>query len=227
MDKFLSIIKTENVEKVFYNGKIQTKVLKGIDLSIQEGEFVSIMGPSGSGKSTLLYLLGGLDHPSSGNVLLNGQAFDKMSASDISKLRRREIGFVFQFYNLVPSLTVEDNILVPVLLDKKVRKEYKEKLDEVLELIGLSEKRDMYPHELSGGQQQRVAVGRAVLFSPKIIFADEPIGNLDTKSGDTIMELFQTINKEKGTTIVQVTHSSESAEYGNRIIYLKDGEVQQ
>lgn len=227
MDKFLSIIKTENVEKVFYNGKIQTKVLKGIDLSIQEGEFVSIMGPSGSGKSTLLYLLGGLDHPSSGNVLLNGQAVDKMSASDISKLRRREIGFVFQFYNLVPSLTVEDNILVPVLLDKKVRKEYKEKLDEVLELIGLSEKRDMYPHELSGGQQQRVAVGRAVLFSPKIIFADEPIGNLDTKSGDTIMELFQTINKEKGTTIVQVTHSSESAEYGNRIIYLKDGEVQQ
>lgn len=227
MDKFLSIIKTENVEKVFYNGKIQTKVLKGIDLSIQEGEFVSIMGPSGSGKSTLLYLLGGLDHPSSGNVLLNDQAFDKMSASDISKLRRREIGFVFQFYNLVPSLTVEDNILVPVLLDKKVRKEYKEKLDEVLELIGLSEKRDMYPHELSGGQQQRVAVGRAVLFSPKIIFADEPIGNLDTKSGDTIMELFQTINKEKGTTIVQVTHSSESAEYGNRIIYLKDGEVQQ
>ncbi len=226
MDNFLSIIKAENVEKIFYNGKIQTKVLKGINLSIQEGEFVSIMGPSGSGKSTLLYLLGGLDHPSSGNVLLNDQAFNKMSASDISKLRRREIGFVFQFYNLVPSLTVEDNILVPVLLDKKSRKEYKEKLDEVLNLIGLLEKRQMYPHELSGGQQQRVAIGRAVLFSPKIIFADEPIGNLDTKSGDTIMELFQTINKEKGTTIVQVTHSSESAEYGNRTIYLKDGEVQ-
>lgn len=226
MDNFLSIIKAEKIEKIFYNGKIQTKVLKSIDLSIQEGEFVSIMGPSGSGKSTLLYLLGGLDQPSSGRVLLNNQAFNKMSSSDISKLRRREIGFVFQFYNLVPSLTVEDNILVPVLLDKKSRKEYKEKLEEVLDFIGLLEKRHTYPHELSGGQQQRVAIGRAVLFSPKIIFADEPIGNLDTKSGDTIMELFQKINKEKGTTIVQVTHSSKSAECGNRTIYLKDGEVQ-
>lgn len=220
-----SIIKVENLYKKFQLGDQELTVLKDINLNINKGEFVSLMGPSGSGKSTLLYLIGGLDKPSDGSVQIKGKQLEKMKDKEESILRRREIGFVFQFYNLVPNLNVEDNIMLPVLLDGKKVKDYRERLDELLELVGLSDRRDHTPRELSGGQQQRVAIARALINNPDIILADEPIGNLDSKTGADIMELFQKINKEKNITIVQVTHSFEASEYGTRLIKLMDGRI--
>jgi putative ABC transport system ATP-binding protein len=219
------MIKVENLYKKFTLGDQELTVLKDINLDIQKGEFVSLMGPSGSGKSTLLYLIGGLDKPTEGSVNIKGKQLEKMKDKEESILRRRDIGFVFQFYNLVPNLNVEDNIMLPVLLDGKKLKDYKERLDELLDLVGLSERRDHTPRELSGGQQQRVAIARALINNPDIILADEPIGNLDSKTGADIMELFQKINKEKNITIVQVTHSFEASEYGTRLIKLMDGRI--
>lgn len=218
-----SIINVENVYKDFQNGKI--KVLKGVNLEIKAGEFVSLMGASGSGKSTLLYLIGGLDKPSDGIIKIDNKNISKLNDTKISKLRRKEIGFIFQFYNLVQNLTVEENILLPVIMDGRKKKKYEKKLNELLEIVGLSEKRNALPSELSGGEQQRVAIARAVIMDPKIILADEATGNLDSKTGQDIMELFKKINKEKGITILQVTHSEEIANYGDRIIYLKDGQI--
>lgn len=223
----MSIIKAENLNKNFKVGKGEVKVLKNINLEIEEGEFVSIMGPSGGGKSTLLYLLGGLDKPSSGKIYLNGIDISTLKEKKMSKLRRSEIGFVFQFYNLVPNLTVEDNILLPIILDGGSIKKYEKKLEEILDIIGLKDKRKMTPRELSGGQQQRCAIARALIFDPKIIFLDEPIGNLDSKTGMEIMKLFKDINKKYNKTLIQVTHSAESAQYGTSIIRLIDGEIGQ
>ena len=218
-----SIIKVDNVYKNFQNDKI--KVLKGVNLEIKPGEFVSLMGASGSGKSTLLYLIGGLDQPTSGEVKIDNKNISKMNDTKMSKLRRKEIGFIFQFYNLVQNLTVEENILLPVIMDGRKKKQYEKKLNELLEIVGLSEKKNALPSELSGGEQQRVAIARAVIMDPKIILADEATGNLDSKTGQDIMELFKKINKEKGITILQVTHSEEIANYGDRIIQLKDGQI--
>lgn len=218
-----NIVSVENVCKSFQNAKVS--VLNDINLSIKEGEFVSLMGASGSGKSTLLYLIGGLDKPTSGTIKLSGQDINKIKDNDLSKLRRKDIGFIFQFYNLVQNLSVEENILLPVIMDGRKRKDYEAKLHEILDIIGLKDKRKFLPSELSGGQQQRVAIARAVIMNPKIILADEATGNLDSKSGKDIMELFKKINKEKNITILQVTHSSEIASYGNRIINLKDGRI--
>jgi putative ABC transport system ATP-binding protein len=201
-------------------------VLKDITFSIDKGEFLSIMGSSGCGKSTLLYLLGGLDNPTSGNIIINGRDYSKIKENEKSKMRRRELGFVFQFYNLVPNLNVEDNILLPILLDGKKPKAYEDELKRILEVIGMTDRRRHTPRELSGGQQQRVAIARALLFNPEIILADEPIGNLDSKSGIEIMKLFRNINSELGKTIIQVTHSLEAADYGTRILNLKDGEIE-
>jgi putative ABC transport system ATP-binding protein len=199
--------------------------LKDINLTIDQGEFVSIMGPSGSGKSTLLYLIGGLDKPTSGSVRIKGSELSEMKDKEQSIMRRRDIGFVFQFYNLIPNLNVEENVMLPVLLDGKKLKDYRGKLDEILEVVGLSDRRAHTPRELSGGQQQRVAIARALVNDPDIILADEPIGNLDSRTGIEVMELLQRINREKGKTIVQVTHSKEAAEYGNRVINVRDGKV--
>ena len=218
-----SIIKVDNVYKNFQNDKI--KVLKGVNLEIKPGEFVSLMGASGSGKSTLLYLIGGLDQPTSGEIKIDNKNISKMNDTKMSKLRRKEIGFIFQFYNLVQNLTVEENILLPVIMDGQKKKTYEKKLNELLEIVGLSEKKNALPSELSGGEQQRVAIARAVIMDPKIILADEATGNLDSKTGQDIMELFKKINKEKGITILQVTHSEEIANYGGRIIQLKDGQI--
>lgn len=218
-----NIVKVENLKKVFTVGKTESVILKGLDFSVEKGEFVSIMGPSGCGKSTLLYLLGGLDKPTSGVVKINGRDLAAFKTKEMCELRRRDIGFVFQFYNLVPNLTVFDNILLPVLLDGKKAQDYKKKLDEILEVIGMKDKAKHTPRELSGGQQQRVAIARALLYNPALILADEPIGNLDSKSGTEIMQLFKNINEEYHTTIIQVTHSEESALYGSRIIRMKDG----
>ncbi|MCX7709338.1 MAG: ABC transporter ATP-binding protein [Clostridia bacterium] len=218
-------IETNNLQKIFKLGAVDVEVLKGIDIQINDGDFISIMGPSGSGKSTLLYITGGLDKPTAGSVKIKGRELSVMKDNAESIMRRREIGFVFQFYNLIPNLNVEENILLPVLLDGKKAKDFRTKLEEILEIVDLSDRKHHTPRELSGGQQQRVAIARALINEPDIILADEPIGNLDSKTGTEIMKLFKKINREKGKTIVQVTHSRESAEYGNRIINLKDGRV--
>lgn len=221
----MSIIKVDKVSKIFGKGENQVKVLNDISFEIEKGEFVSLMGASGSGKSTLLYLIGGLDEPTTGRVIIDEKEISKLKEKEMSKLRRNSIGFVFQFYNLVQNLTVEENILLPVIMDGKKEKDYKERLDKILKIIGLEDKRKNLPHELSGGQQQRVSIARAIILSPKIILADEPIGNLDSKSGMEVMELFKKINKEENITILQVTHSEASAKYGTRIINLKDGTI--
>ena len=221
----MSIIKVTNLSKVFGEKENLNKVLDNITLEIQKGEFVSLMGESGSGKSTLLYLIGGLDKPTSGEVFINEKDINKLKEKQIAILRRKDIGFVFQFYNLVHNLTVEENILLPVIMDGQKEKNYKERLDRILKIIGLEEKRHSLPNQLSGGQQQRVSIARAIILSPSIILADEPIGNLDSKSGEEVMKLFKTINEEEGITILQVTHSEEASKYGNRIIRLKDGKI--
>lgn len=219
------VIEANNLSKTYKLGDIDVPVLKSIDLKIHRGDFLSIMGPSGSGKSTLLYLLGGLDSLTEGSLKINGQELSAMKDNEQSLLRRREIGFVFQFYNLVPNLDVEDNILLPSLLDGKKQHECRERLESILELVGLSDRRKHTPRELSGGQQQRVAIARALINDPEIILADEPIGNLDSVTGTEIMKLFCRINKEKNKTIVQVTHSAEAGAYANRIIHVKDGVI--
>ncbi|MDP4144875.1 MAG: ABC transporter ATP-binding protein [Bacillota bacterium] len=219
------VIEANALNKTFKLGDVNVDVLKDINLTIREGEFVSIMGPSGSGKSTLLYLLGGLDKPSSGNVKIAGKELSVMKDKDQSIMRRRNVGFVFQFYNLIPNLDVEENIMLPLLLDGKKIKNYRYRLEEILEIVGLTERRRHTPRELSGGQQQRVAIARALISDPDVILADEPIGNLDSKTGTEVMELLRKINVEKKKTIVQVTHSSDAAKYGQRIIFVKDGRV--
>lgn len=219
------LVKTENLCKTYKLGKMDVEVLKNINIEVNSGEFISIMGPSGSGKSTLLYLLGALDKPSSGKIMIMGNELSIMKDREESIMRRRDIGFVFQFYNLIPNLTVEENIMLPLLLDHKKIKDYLKKLDEIINVVGLSDRKKHTPRELSGGQQQRVAIARALINEPEIILADEPIGNLDSKAGVSILKLFKKINKEKMKTIIQVTHSKEAAGFGDRVIYLKDGVV--
>ncbi len=219
------IIATINLCKSYQLGAVSVAVLQEINLTIQSGEFVSIMGPSGSGKSTLLYLLGGLDKPTAGQIFVKGKELSAMTDQEESLLRRREVGFVFQFYNLVPNLNVEDNIMLPILLDGKRLATERSKLDQILEEVGLTDRRHHTPRELSGGQQQRVAIARALVNQPDIILADEPIGNLDSKTGKEIMELLKRINRDRGKTILQVTHSQEAAAYGDRTILVRDGKV--
>lgn len=221
------VIDAKGICKEFIIGKSREQVLKQISFQVRQGEFLSVMGPSGCGKSTLLYILGGLDLPTGGEVYSFGRSYKDMSEKEKSKIRRTKIGFVFQFYNLVPNLNVEDNILLPILLDGKKIKDYENPLSEILEITGLTERRKFKPRELSGGQQQRVAIARALLFGPELILADEPIGNLDSKSGIEIMELFKKINREMGKTIIQVTHSEEAALYGTRLIRMKDGVIKE
>ena len=210
-------IEGRHLVKDFNPGGAATKVLKDVSLQIAQGEFASIMGPSGSGKSTLLYILGGLDTPTSGSVLLNGTDISRFDDEKMSRIRRQKIGFVFQFYNLIPNLSVEENILLPLLLDGRKKQDYKS--------VGLSHRRRHTPRELSGGQQQRVAIARALISRPEILFADEPTGNLDTKTGEEIMALLQEINQTNGQTILMVTHSPEAAKSSSRIITVRDGVI--
>lgn len=222
----MSIIKVESLSKSFGTKENENVVLNNISLEIEKGEFVSLMGESGSGKSTLLYLIGGLDNPTSGKVYINDKDISILKEKEMAELRRKGIGFVFQFYNLVQNLSVEENIMLPVVMDGKKEKDYKDRLDKILNIIGLEDKRKALPNQLSGGQQQRVSIARAIILSPEVILADEPIGNLDSKSGEEVMKLFKTINKDENITILQVTHSEESAKYGDRIIRLKDGKIE-
>lgn len=219
-------VEGRHIVKDFRLGETITNVLKDVSLEVMQGEFVSIMGPSGSGKSTLLYILGGLDSPTSGTIRLNGTDISHLKDEQMSRLRRQKIGFVFQFYNLIPNLNVEENIMLPLLLDGRKWKDYKKKLSYILELTGLSDRQKHTPRELSGGQQQRVAIARALIGSPEILFADEPTGNLDSKTGAEIMHLLQQINEESKQTIIMVTHSAEAAKSSNRIITVRDGMVE-
>lgn len=218
-------VEGKNIVRDFKLGDTTTRVLKNISLKIYPEEFVSIMGPSGSGKSTLLYILGGLDTPTSGAVYMNGANISRFDDEKISRMRRQSIGFIFQFYNLIPNLNVEENIMLPLLLDGKKIRDCKEPLQQMLELVGLANRRKHTPRELSGGQQQRVAIARALMTAPEILFADEPTGNLDSRTGADIMDLLQHINQESGQTIIMVTHSPEAAKCSGRIITVQDGKI--
>lgn len=220
-----TIIEVKNVGKTFGKNTNLNRVLDDACMYVAKGEFVSLMGASGSGKSTLLYLIGGLDRDFEGNIELCGKDIGSLKDAELSKLRLEKVGFVFQFYNLVMNLNVEDNILLPLTMAGKKKSELKKELDEILEITGLTEKRKAMPATLSGGQQQRVSIARAVLGDPEVILADEPTGNLDAASTKEVMELFSRLNKEKGLTILQVTHSSECASYGTRTVMLENGKT--
>lgn len=215
-------VEGRHIIKNFRIGNTPTKVLKDISLQVMQGEFVSIMGPSGSGKSTLLYILGGLDTPTSGHVLLNGTDISGFGDEKMSRIRRQKIGFVFQFYNLIPNLNVEENIMLPLLLDGKKMGGYRKQLEQILEIVGLSDRRRHTPRELSGGQQQRVAIARAVSYDPSILLADEPTGNLDEDTQDEIMEIFKGLAYEEQKCIILVTHSPVVASLADEVYALTD-----
>ncbi len=219
------MIEVDHVYKSFQLGDQAVEVLKNINLGVEPGEFISIMGPSGSGKSTLLYLMGGLDGVTKGTICVNGVEIQKLNDEAESRMRRNDIGFVFQAYNLINNLTLEENILLPALLEGKKKKDVLPQAEALMDRVGILQRRNHTPRELSGGEQQRTAIARALINQPAVLFADEPIGNLDSKSGKEVLELLRDINQEKGITILMVTHSEESTRYGNRIVRLRDGEI--
>jgi len=221
----MDIIKMENISKLYKSGQIQVEALKNISIVIQEKEFVSIMGPSGSGKSTLLNVIGCLDHATKGSYELSGRSVDKLNDSKMSEVRNEFIGFVFQNFHLLPSLSAIKNVEIPLIYRGVNGKTRKELAENALKLVGLEDRMNHLPSQLSGGQQQRVAIARAIVGNPAMILADEPTGALDTKTGNKIMELFIELNNEKNMTIVQVTHEENIAEFGSRIIRLVDGEL--
>lgn len=219
----MSVLQTVDLKKYYRQGETVTKALDGVSLEINAGEFVSIVGTSGSGKSTLLHMMGGLDSPTSGRVLINGEEISGKNAEQLTVFRRRHIGFVFQNYNLVPVLNVYENIVLPVQLDGR---NVDEKLmTEIVNVLGLKDKLEVLPNNLSGGQQQRVSIARALLAKPEIILADEPTGNLDTRSGNEIMELLKISNKKYKQTIIMITHNLELAKQADRVLTIEDGRV--
>lgn len=219
------ILQAVDVTKHYQLGSVTVKALRGINLTIHKGEFVAVMGPSGSGKSTLLHLLGGLDIPTSGEVILAGQSLSKLNDRQLTLLRRRKVGFIFQFYNLLPTLSALENVALPLLIDGKSMRKERSLVEELMERVGLLDRSQHKPDQLSGGQQQRVAVARAFASQPEIVLADEPTGNLDSKSGLGILELLQKSCEELTATIVMVTHDPQAASFAHRIIFLKDGMV--
>jgi putative ABC transport system ATP-binding protein len=219
----VTVLRAEGLWKRYVLGDQQVDALGGLDFDVQGGEFVAIMGPSGSGKSTLLHLLGGLDVPSAGTVSLLGQPFSHLPDRALTLLRRRNIGFVFQFFNLVPTLSAEENILLPILIDGQKPEAYRERLDRLVTLVGLHDRLRHKPDQLSGGEQQRVAIARALLTEPAILLADEPTGNLDTRSGRVIMELLRRSCDDLRQTTVVVTHDPRAASYADRVVFLRDG----
>lgn len=220
-----SVIKIRNITRDFYLGQEIVKVLKGIDLDIEKGEYVAFMGPSGSGKSTLMNLLGCLDTPTSGQYILNGNDVSQMSDNELAEIRNKEIGFVFQTFNLLPRTTALDNVALPMIYAGATKTERKERAEKVLTDVGLADRMDHKPNQLSGGQRQRVAVGRALVNKPSIILADEPTGNLDSKTSVEIMNLFDDIHAA-GNTVILVTHEEDIAKHAHRIIRLRDGMVE-
>lgn len=221
------MIRAINLHKIYRQGKSEIAALAGVSLDIHKGEFVVIMGPSGSGKSTLLHLIGGLDRPTRGEVLIDGRIVSQMSDNEVTLLRRRQIGFVFQFFNLLPTLTAVENVMLPLILDGQATAAARTQAGGLLERVGLAARSDHLPEELSGGEIQRIAIARGLAFNPPILLADEPTGNLDSKTGEEILKLMRRINREAGCTVVMVTHNREAADYGDRIIHLRDGAVEE
>ena len=219
----MEVLRTEELTREYGFGDNKVVALNHVSFSVEEGEFVTILGPSGSGKSTLLHLLGGVDKPTSGKVYIGGQSIYEMKERELTAFRRREIGQIYQFYNLIPVLNVEENICLPMLLDH--RQAERKDLDELLDLLGLTERVNHLPSELSGGQQQRVAIGRALISKPKLILADEPTGNLDQKNSREIIKLFRELNEKYGQTSLLITHDEKIAEHAERILVIEDGRI--
>jgi putative ABC transport system ATP-binding protein len=220
-----ALISIKRVIKGYARGKQRVEVLHALDLEVAAGEFLALMGPSGSGKTTLLNLIGGLDRPDSGEVTVAGARIDQMSSSQLAKWRSGNVGFIFQLYNLLPVLSAERNVEVPLLLTKLGRRERKQRVLAALELVGLADRAKHKPAELSGGQQQRVAIARALVADPKLLVCDEPTGDLDRETSDSILELLQLLNTKQGKTIVMVTHDPRAADHASRRLYVDKGSL--
>ena len=216
-------VETEDLRRIYGEGKTAVRALDGVSLRIDAGEMVAIMGPSGSGKSTLLHLLGALETPTSGSIALAGKRFEGLGERDLTLLRRETIGFVFQFFNLLPALTAEENVILPALIDGRRDDATRARAVELLERVGLGARRDHLPMELSGGEQQRVSIARALLLEPELVLADEPTGNLDSRSSGEILALLRELNSHEGHTIVMVTHDPAAAATAGRVVFLRDG----
>ncbi len=221
------MIRLFNVRKVYQQGKNEITALAGVSVHIPQGEFAVIVGPSGSGKSTLLHLMGGLDRPTEGEVMVQGRIISQMPDNSVTLFRRRNIGVVFQFFNLLPTLTAVENVMLPLILDGQSRVKAGVRAETLLERVGLSGRKGHLPEELSGGENQRLAIARAFVFAPPILLADEPTGNLDSGTGESILELIRLINREEGCTVVMVTHNPRAAGYGGRVIHLRDGLIEE
>ncbi len=219
----MEILKVQNLTKVYGKGESTVVALDNVSFSVEKGEFVAIVGASGSGKSTLLHLLGGVDRPTKGKVFIDGKDIYSFDDDKLAIFRRRQVGLIYQFYNLIPILNVEENITLPLALDN--REVDKKKLNEMLDLLGLKNRKNHLPNELSGGQQQRTSIGRALITNPTLVLADEPTGNLDSKSSDEIVNLLQKSNKELKQTIIMITHNMEIAKIADRIIKIEDGRI--
>jgi putative ABC transport system ATP-binding protein len=219
------MIKLENVSKTYYMGGEQINALSGINLVVEEGEMVAVIGPSGSGKSTLLHIIGGLDSPTSGEVTINGQKLSNSSDTELAHYRNRSVGFVFQTFNLHPTYNALENVAMPLIFSKVTRTERLKRASEVLETMGLSKRSSHLPNQLSGGERQRVCIARALVTKPKLILADEPTGNLDSKTGDLIIKLLQQLNREMGITLLLVTHNTDIAEEAPRTLFMRDGQI--
>ncbi len=219
----MEVVKIENVARVYQVGKVETQALRGVDLSIQNGEFTALVGPSGSGKTTLLQMIGCLDQPTSGRVIINGRDVTRLNRNQRADMRRGTIGFIFQFFALIPTLTAYENVEMPLLLNGHSPKERRERVMELLKAVDLTDRANNRPDQLSGGQQQRVAVARALAPKPTLILADEPTANLDTTNGKQVMEIMQRLNQETGVTFVFATHDPRVINYAQRVVTLQDG----
>ena len=219
----MELLKIENLTKIYGSGENQVRALDGVSFSVEKGEFLAIIGPSGSGKSTLLHILGGVDRPTSGKVWLDGQDIYAQDEEQLAIFRRRQVGLIYQFYNLIPVLNVVENMTLPVLLDG--RKVNEERLSELLDVLGLKDRRMNLPNQLSGGQQQRVSIGRALMNAPAVVLADEPTGNLDSKNSQEIVELLKLSNRRYGQTLIVITHDESIALQADRIIAIEDGRI--
>ena len=220
------MIRCLDIRKTYKQGENEITALAGISLDIAKGSFAVVMGPSGSGKSTLLHLIGGLDRPSSGELLVNDRLIGQMADDQVTLFRRKKIGFVFQFFNLLPTLSALENVALPLVLDGQSQAAAQERAQQLLKKIGLAGRNGHLPEELSGGEIQRIAMARALAFDPPILLADEPTGNLDSKNGNAVLSLLRQVSQEEGCTVVMVTHSEEAAAYGDRRIYLRDGLIE-
>lgn len=223
--KSMAIIKTENLCKTYGSSETTVQALKNINIEIEKGDFVAVMGPSGSGKSTLLHLLGALENPTFGSITLQGRKYSSLSDRQLTNIRRFNIGFIFQFFNLLPILTVEENITMPLVITGKSTRKYTQKIEEILKMVGLEKRRRHFADQISGGEQQRAAIARALITEPAVLLADEPTGNLDSTNSLHILNLLKESSEKLNQTVTMVTHDVKAAAYANKVIFLKDGEI--